>query len=76
MGEEDTGSPVDQLSKRLKEVEEKLAHEGRMKVLNSVAFEPGVKDSHLGPSVTAKVLVNGVQTPALVDTESPTMWYR
>ena len=69
--EEKMESPADQLSKRLQELEEKLTREDQMKVLNSVAVEPGEKDSHLGPSVMAKVCVNGVPTSALIDTGSP-----
>ena len=40
-------------------------------MLNTVATEPTIEDSHLGPSVTTKVYVNGVPTEALIDTGSP-----
>ena len=64
---------VEQLSKRLQDLEGKLVQKGQTQVLNSVAVdqEPGVEDCLLGPSVTAKVLVNGVPTEALIDTGSP-----
>ena len=71
--EDDTMTKVEQLSKRLQGLEEKLVQKGQTQVLNSVAAdqEPGMEDHLLGPSVTAKVLVNGVATEALIDTGSP-----
>ena len=72
VGEEgSTKDQVDQLSKLLQQLEEKLAQESRTRVLNSVAAESGAEDGQLGPSVTAKVLVNGIPTQALIDTGSP-----
>ena len=55
----------------MQDLEEKLTQESRTKVLNSVAAEPGVEDSRLGPSVTAIILVNGVPMQALINTGSP-----
>ena len=72
VGEGDsTRTKVEQLSKRLQDLEEKLTRESQTRVLNSVAAEPGVEDGRLGPSVTTKVFVNGVPTRALIDTGSP-----
>ena len=72
VGEEDsTRTKVEQPSKRLQDLEEKLTRENQTRVLNSVAAEPGVGDSRLGPSVTTKVFVNGVPTQALIDTGPP-----
>ena len=72
VGEEDsTRTKVEQPSKRLQDLEEKLTRENQTRVLNSVVAEPGVGDSRLGPSVTTKVFVNGVPTQALIDTGPP-----
>ena len=40
-------------------------------MLNTVAAEPTIEDSHLGPSVTTNVYVNGIPTQAIINTGSP-----
>ena len=68
---DDTKTQLEQLGQRLQELERKFKQEGRTRLLNTVAAEPGAEDSHLGPSVTARVCVNGVPTQALIDMGSP-----
>jgi hypothetical protein len=67
-GEDDTKDQVERLTQILEKLEQKLAPESGM--LSTVAAEPGGR-SKLGPSVTARVYVNGHPTEALIDTGSP-----
>ena len=69
--DEDTRTQLEKLGQRLKELEKKFDQEGRTRVLNTVAAEGDSEDSRLGPSVMARVNVNGVPTLALIDTGSP-----
>ena len=67
----DSHSEMEQLRRRLQEVEKKLAQETRTQVLKTVSAEPGGGTGRLGPCDVAEVSVNGVPTKALVDTGSP-----
>ena len=67
----DSHSEMEQLRRRLQEVEKKLAQETRTQVLKTVSAEPGGGTGRLGPCVVAEVSVNGVPTKALMDTGSP-----
>ena len=56
----DANSEMEQLKRRLQEVEKKLAQESQTQVLKTVSAEPGGGTGHLGPCVVAEVSVNGV----------------
>ena len=70
-GDEDTKTRLELLCQRLLELERKFDEENRTRVLNTVAAELEAEESHLGPSITTPVCVNGVPTQALIDTGSP-----
>ena len=67
VGENDAEDRMSELTRRLEKMEKKFAPETA--TLNTMTAESG--GNKLGPSVTARVYVNGQPTQALIDTGSP-----